>query len=213
MTVVAFGAHCDDIEIGAGGTLLQLAEAHPGLRVVATVLTSNPKRAAETTAALPDFLPGAELHLTIHDHTDGRLPAVWGEAKNIVETTRRIADELGGADIVLGPSSYDAHQDHRLLATLIPTAFRDHLVLGYEILKWDGDVGRPNAYVEVSEEIAHRKIDLLETHYPSQQGRTWFDEETFLSLMRVRGVESNTRYAEAFTVNKLKMSLISASDA
>lgn len=202
-TVVALGAHCDDIEIGAGATLLRLAEAYPGLRVLAVIVTGSPQRVAEARVALPTFLPGADLRIETHGLADGRLPAAWNELKEIVESARRTADQLGGADLVLAPNRDDAHQDHRLLAEIVPTCFRDHFVLGYEILKWDGDLGRPNVYLGVDEATAERKVALLHEHYPSQHTRTWFDRESFLSLMRVRGVECNQRYAEAFSSNKI----------
>lgn len=197
------GAHCDDLEIGAGATLLGLAEAYPGLIVVATVFTSTPDRAAETRASLADFLPGAQLHLTVHTLPDGRLPQVWGETKELLELARVQVRELGDADLVLAPSVHDAHQDHRLLGELTTTAFRSHLVLHYEILKWDGDLGRPNCYLPVPVALAERKWQLLHEHYVSQQGRDWFDREAVLGLMRIRGVECHERYAEAFYASKL----------
>lgn len=205
--VVALGAHCDDIEIGAGATLSLLAEQVPGLTVVATVLTSNPVREREARAALAAFASPATLDLEILALPDGRLPDNWLAAKEAIEATRRRADAAGRADLVLAPAPADAHQDHRLLGTLAPTAFRDQLILHYEILKWDGDVGRPNVYVAVDQERAVRKSRLLHEHYPSQLSHTWFDEETFLALMRIRGVECNHRYAEAFTANKIELSL------
>lgn len=205
--VSALAAHCDDIEIGAGATLLRLAERHPGLVVDATVLTSTPERAAETRAALAAFLPGAQLSVWVHELRDGRLPAVWDDVKELVEAARARAAALGDADLVLCPSRRDAHQDHRLLAELVPTAFRRHLVWQYEILKWDGDLGRPNVHVPVPDEVAERKWTLLYEHYASQRGRGWFDREALLGLMRVRGVECNARYAEAFYCDKMTIDL------
>jgi len=206
-TVVVLGAHCDDIEIGAGGLLLHLAARFPGLQVVAAVLTSTAEREAETRAALADFLPGARLQLAVHRLPDGRLPAHWDWVKEVVEETRRSADGLGGADLVLAPSRHDAHQDHRTVAELTPTAFRDPLILQYEILKSDGDLARPNVYVPLPVEWAQRKCDLLRKHYGSQQHRAWFDEEAFLGLLRIRGVECHTRYAEAFSCSKVIVGL------
>jgi LmbE family N-acetylglucosaminyl deacetylase len=200
--VALLGAHCDDIEIGAGSTLLALAAAHPGLTVDATVFTSTPERAAETRAALVAFLPGAALDITVHELPDGRLPSVWNETKELLEAARRRLLELGDADLVLAPSARDAHQDHRLLGELARTAFRRHLVLQYEILKWDGDLGRPNLFVP-ADGFAERKWQLLDEHFVSQRGRGWFDREALLGLMRIRGVECNARYAEAFYADKL----------
>ncbi|MFE0700856.1 PIG-L deacetylase family protein [Streptomyces sp. NPDC058872] len=202
--IAAVGAHCDDLAIGAGGTLLTLCLARPGLRVDALVLSGGgSEREEEERAALAAFCPGAELHLTVLKLPDGRLPAHWEEAKAAVEELRGRTDP----DLVLAPRTDDAHQDHRGLAQLVPTAFRDHLVLGYEIVKWDGDLGRPTAYQPLSPEIAERKVHLLQEHYPSQRHRPWYDREAFLGLARIRGIESQTRYAEAFAVTKLTLDL------
>ncbi|MBW1595660.1 PIG-L deacetylase family protein [Streptomyces sp. JJ38] len=202
--VVAVGAHCDDIAIGAGGTLLTLCRARPGLRVDALVLSGGGgEREQEERAALAAFCPGAELRLTVLKLPDGRLPAHWDEAKAAVEELRAGTEP----DLVLAPRAEDAHQDHRGLARLMPTVFRDHLVLGYEIVKWDGDLGRPVAYQPLSPETADRKVRLLEEHYPSQRHRSWFDREAFLGLARIRGIECHTRYAEAFAVTKLALDL------
>ncbi|WP_199431052.1 PIG-L deacetylase family protein [Qaidamihabitans albus] len=202
--VVALAAHCDDIAIGAGGTLLAMCAARPGLRVDALVLSGGgTEREDEERAALAAFCPGAELDLTVLKLPDGRLPAHWDEAKDAVERLRAHADP----DVVLAPRAGDAHQDHRGLARLVPTAFRDHLVLGYEIVKWDGDLGRPSAYQPLSAEIAEAKVRLLQEHYPSQRHRPWYDREAFLGLARIRGIECHARYAEAFDVTKLVLDL------
>ncbi|MFI6502182.1 PIG-L deacetylase family protein [Nonomuraea typhae] len=198
--IVALGAHCDDLAIGAGATLLTLGAR----RVDALVLSGGgTAREDEERAALKAFCPEADLHMTILDIPDGRLPSHWEKAKNALEELRAATDP----DLILAPWAGDAHQDHRGLATLVPTAFRDHLTLGYEIAKWDGDMGRPNAYHPIPDTLAERKVDLLHQHYPSQVHRSWFDREAFLGLMRVRGIECNSRYAEAFHVNKLTIDL------
>ncbi|MER5437867.1 PIG-L deacetylase family protein [Streptomyces sp. NPDC002790] len=202
--IVAVGAHCDDIAIGAGGTLLALCRARPGLRVDALVLTgSGTDREQEERAALAAFCPDADLRLTVHKLPDGRLPAHWEEAKSAVEELRLQCDP----DLVLAPRADDAHQDHRGLAQLIPTAFRDHLVLGYEIVKWDGDLGRMSAYQPLAPEIAEEKVRLLQEHYASQRHRPWYDREAFLGLARIRGIECQERYAEAFAVTKFTLDL------
>ncbi|MET9254178.1 PIG-L family deacetylase [Streptomyces sp. NPDC003717] len=202
--IAAVGAHCDDIAIGAGGTLLTLCRARPGLRVDALVLTGGGgEREQEETAALAAFCPGADLRLTVLKLPDGRIPARWEEAKAAVEDLRLTTDP----DLLLAPRTDDAHQDHRGLAQLITTAFRDHLVLGYEIAKWDGDLGRPNAYQPLTPETAEDKVRLLQEHYPSQRHRPWYDRETFLGLARIRGIECHARYAEAFAATKLTLDL------
>jgi LmbE family N-acetylglucosaminyl deacetylase len=135
---------------------------------------------------------------------DGRVPAHWDEAKAAVEELRARTDP----DLLFAPTRSDAHQDHRALAKLVPTAFRDHLVLGYEIAKWDGDLGRPIAYQPLTPELAEAKVALLHEHYPSQHQRSWFDREAFLGLARIRGIECQARYAEAFHIEKVTLDLV-----
>ena len=203
-SIVVLGAHCDDIAIGAGGTLLTLCEANPGIRVDALVLSGGgTAREDEERAALTAFCVAADLELTVHKLPDGRLPAHWDEAKSALEELRGRTDP----DLILAPRTDDAHQDHRGLATLVPTAYRDHLVLGYEIVKWDADLGRPNTYQPLSPEIAEKKVSLLQQHYASQRHRPWYDREAFLGLARIRGIECHARYAEAFHVQKLTLGL------
>ncbi|GAQ50544.1 PIG-L deacetylase family protein [Streptomyces acidiscabies] len=202
--VAAVGAHCDDIAIGAGGTLLALCRAHPGVRVDALVLSgAGTEREQEERDALAAFCPGADLRLTVLKLPDGRFPTHWEEAKAAVEELRERTDP----DLVLAPRTDDAHQDHRGLAQLMTTAFRDHLVLGYEIVKWDGDLGRPSAYQPLPTEVAEEKVRLLQAHYASQRHRPWYDREAFLGLARIRGIECHARYAEAFAVTKLTLDL------
>jgi LmbE family N-acetylglucosaminyl deacetylase len=202
LSVLALGAHPDDVEIAVGGTLLSLAARHPGLRARYVLLSGVPERQQEARAAARAFLPGADLQIEMHDLPDGRFPAVWGEVKEILEGVARSFRP----DIILAPSAADAHQDHRTVGELVPTAFRDQVCLAYEIPKWDGDMPRPNTYFPLTEEIAQRKVELLDKHYPSQQARDWWGEETFLALARLRGMECRTRYAEAFTCSKLVIS-------
>ncbi len=192
LSLLAVGAHPDDIEIGAGGLLLGLAASQ--LRTRYVVLTGTAERQQEARNAAREFMPGADLTVEFFDLPEGRLPAVWGGVKEILE---EIADSCA-PDIVIAPSPDDAHQDHRTIAELIPTVFRDHLYLAYEIPKWDGDLGRPSLYVPLSTSIVRRKVELLDTCFPSQRGRDWWDDEVFLGLARLRGMECRARYAEAF---------------
>ena len=198
--ILLLGAHCDDIAIGAGGSLLELCRAHPGVVVSALVLTGGGSlREEEERAALTAFCPGAKLEVTVLDLPDGRVPVRWERAKLALEEMRT----HGEPDLIFGPSPHDAHQDHRTLAKLVPTAFRDHLTLGYEILKWDGDLTQPGAYLPLAEPVLREKIAKLHEHYGSQRDRSWFDAETFAGLARIRGVQCHARYAEAFHVGKL----------
>ncbi|WP_236789699.1 PIG-L deacetylase family protein [Amycolatopsis sp. GM8] len=203
-SVAVLGAHCDDIAIGAGGTLLTICSARPGIRVDALVLSGGgSEREDEERAALAAFCPDATLSVTVLKLPDGRLPAHWDEAKSALEELRGRSNP----DVLFAPRTDDLHQDHRGLAKLVPTAFRDHLVLGYEIVKWDADLGRPNSYQPLTPERAEQKVALLQEHYGSQRHRPWYDREAFLGLARIRGIECNARYAEAFHVSKLTVDL------
>jgi LmbE family N-acetylglucosaminyl deacetylase len=198
LSVLAIGAHPDDIEIGAGGTLLTLSESQPGLAVRYVVLTGTAERQAEARAAAAAFLPGSELTISMHDLPEGRLPAFWGQAKDILEGEGQSC----APDVILAPSRDDAHQDHAVIGQVVPTVFRDALYLAYEIPKWDGDFARPSLYFPLSTEIAHRKVQLLHKSFPSQRTRDWWDDEVFLGLSRLRGVECRAPYAEAFSCVK-----------
>ncbi|WP_028846241.1 PIG-L deacetylase family protein [Thermocrispum agreste] len=200
--LLLLGAHCDDIAIGCGGTVLQLCRANPGMRVTALVLSgAGTDREAEERMALAALCAKAELDVTVLDLLDGRVPAQWLRAKEALEAVRPWCEP----DLILAPSPHDAHQDHRALAKLVPTVFRAHQALGYEILKWDGDLAQPNLYVALPEQVLADKLDILHRHYGSQRGRTWFDDEAFRGLARVRGVQSGERYAEAFHAAKVTL--------
>jgi LmbE family N-acetylglucosaminyl deacetylase len=165
-------------------------------------MTGTPERQREARAAARAFTTGAALEVETHDLPDGRLPACYQQVKEIMEAVARSLRP----DVILAPSPTDAHQDHRTVGELVPTAFRDQLSLAYEIPKWDGDLSRPNAYFPLTGEIAKRKAELLDKCYPSQTTRDWWGEETFLALARLRGMECRARYAEAFTCTKLILS-------
>lgn len=206
--IVAVGAHCDDIAIGAGGSLYAVCRANPGVRVDALVLTGGgTDRETEERDALAALCPAADLALTVLKLPDGRTPAHWDEAKSAVHELRQRVGTDPDADVVFAPHPGDAHQDHRLLGELVPQAFRDHLVLGYEIVKSDGDLGRPSVYQPLPDDVAHRKVELLHEHYPSQRHRPWFDDEAFLGLARIRGIECQARYAEAFHATTVTLDL------
>lgn len=198
LRVLAVGAHPDDVEIGAGGTLLELVRCVPGVQVDVRILTGTPARADEARRSAADFLAGAEHTVAVHDLPDGRLPAAWAQVKELLETYATAARP----DLVIGPSPEESHQDHRTVAEILPTVFRDVLTLGYEIPKWDGDLIRRPVYVPLPDAVAARKADLLLQHYPSQHDRDWYDREVFLGLARLRGVECRSRYAEAFSCAK-----------
>ena len=197
--VVVAGAHCDDIAIGCGATLLAVRRAFPDVAVSAFVLTGGgTAREAEERAALEAFCPGVTV--TVGTLPDAHTPAHWLTAKQALATFKRSL--TASPDLVIGPHTADAHQDHRLLAELLVTEFRVQPVWGYEILKYESDLPLTTTYVPVSDADAGLKSSLLHEHYPSQQDHAWFDEEAFLGLMRVRGAQCNARYAEAFVVAK-----------
>lgn len=198
-SVAAIGAHCDDIMIGAGATLMQIARHNPGVDVHVLVFTgAGTEREIEEKNALATLGANANVNLTVLDLPDGHLPEHWRHVKRHLGEFRRSCEP----NLVVGPQRHDFHQDHRLLAELVPTEFRSHLVLGYEILKWESDLPNPSVYVPIPDDVARQKALLLTESYPSQLQRDWFDDEAFLALMRVRGVQCHTRYAEAFVVEK-----------
>jgi LmbE family N-acetylglucosaminyl deacetylase len=201
LSVLAIGAHPDDIELGAGGLLLALAEQRPRIRYV--VLTGTAERHAEARDAAASFLRGADLEVSLHSLPDTLLPTAWNAVKEILADVARSFTP----DLVIAPMPADAHQDHRMVAEIVPTVFRDQLYLGYELPKWDGDMGRPSMYFALDDDIARRKVELLDKCYPSQRGRDWWDEEVFLGLARLRGMECRARYAEAFYCTKSVISL------
>ncbi len=209
LRVLAIGAHCDDIEIGAGGTLLEWAAAGGLEHVDWLVCTSTPERAREAREAADAFLrdvPRSEVRIL--SFRDGYLPFEGAQVKDAFEDLKA---RLAGRppDVILTHAREDRHQDHRLVSDLTWSTFRDHLVLEYEIPKYDGDLGQPNAYVEVSEGHVARKWDLLSRHHQSQASRYWFTEDTLRGLMRLRGIEARATsgFAEAFTLRKAPLSI------
>ncbi len=198
--VLCLGAHPDDVEIGCGGTLLELS-SRPDTTLTALVMTATVEREAETRRALELFFPGADVQ--VEHLPDGLLPGRWADVKSRLEACAR---EVSPA-MIFTPRMVDAHQDHRLLGRLAQTVWRDSLVLQYEIPKWDGDLTTPNLYVGLTEEKARRKVELLIECFKSQLGRDWWDEEFFLGLMRIRGVESRSRYAEGFSLTKAALAV------
>ena len=203
-TVAVIGAHCDDIAIGAGATLARIAGSHPNVQVHALVLTgAGTEREIEEKSALSALCGTATVHLTVADLPDGRLPQHWSRVKELLAAFRRGCEP----DLVFSPHRADSHQDHRLIAELVPTEFRDHLTLGYEILKWESDLPDTVVYQKLSPTEAERKAALITGCYRSQAAHDWFDEQSFLAMMRLRGVQSRSRYAEAFVCEKATVNL------
>jgi len=202
LEVLCIGAHCDDIEIGCGGALLTLLGGDREINVRWVVLSGDEVRGAELHNSAGIFLQGAvKSEVLIGGFRDSFFPYQGAEIKEHFE---RVVRTLG-ADIIFTHSRNDLHQDHRLVGELTWNTFRNHLILEYEIPKYDGDLGQPNVFVALEEETARAKARSILRAYPSQGKRLWFKEETFLSLMRVRGVEAGagSGFAEGFTARKL----------
>ena len=200
--MLCLGAHCDDIEIGCGGTVLRLLGEHPGLEVHWVVLSSDAVRAAEARQSADLFLAHAGARtVTIHDFRNGFFPYVGASIKEYFE---RLKGEVA-PDLILTHNRHDLHQDHRVVSELTWNTFRDHLILEYEIPKYDCDLGRPNLFVPLAEAVCRRKIDHLLLCFATQKNKHWFTRETFQALLRLRGVECNSPsgYAEAFYSHKL----------
>ncbi|MCK0118403.1 PIG-L family deacetylase [Isoptericola sp. S6320L] len=199
--VVGLAAHPDDLEIACGGTLIRLS-GRPGATASFLTMTGTQDREAEARRAASEVWPGADARFA--RLPDGRLPQHWGAVKDALHA---FADACPAPDLVLAPRSDDAHQDHRLIGELVTTVWRDAVVLHYEIPKWDGDLGRTSAYVPLDEETVQRKLEILDACYPSQVHHDWWDHATFEGLMRMRGVECRSRFAEAFALHKAVLGL------
>ena len=200
--VLALGAHSDDIEIGAGATLLRLVRENPGTRVVWVVLAANGRRGEEARASAARFLDGANAEVLLQGFRDGHFPAQWAEIKGCFETLKDFEP-----DLVLTHYGQDLHQDHRVVSELAWNTFRDQLILEYEIPKWDGGLGSPNLFVPASVADTDAKIAALMQCFPSQAGKHWFEDLTFRGLMRLRGLEccAPEHLAEAFYARKLRL--------
>ena len=200
--VLCLGAHCDDLEIGCGGTVLKLAEGPKPPVFTWMVLTSDATREAEARASAEALLRGAPgSRIIIRKFRDGFLPHEGREVKEAFEELK----EGPSPDLILTHYRGDLHQDHRLISELTWNTFRNHLILEYEIPKYDGDLGTPNVFVPVDESLCQRKIDTILENFASQAGKRWFTPEVFRALLRLRGMECNSPsdYAEAFYCRKL----------
>ncbi len=200
--ILCLGSHCDDIEIGCGGTLLRLLESLEKSIVYWIVFSSNPQRISEALKSADLFLKQTtEKKVVIKDFRDGFFPFVGKEIKEYFE---QLKQEFS-PDLIFTHYRNDLHQDHRFISELTWNTFRNHFILEYEIIKYDGDLGSPNFFVHLDESTCYRKIEYLLNSFKTQQSKHWFTADTFLSLLRIRGVESNapTKYAEAFYCRKV----------
>lgn len=198
LTVLCIGAHSDDLEIGCGGTILRLLATQP-LSIRWVVLASPGARANEARESAGSLLAGAhQKHVETHDFRDGFFPFVGGDIKETFEKLKREVSP----DIIFTHTRKDLHQDHRVVSELTWSTFRDHLIFEYEIPKYDGDLGSPNVFVSLTDAVVDTKVAHLLKFFHSQRDKRWFDEATFRGLLRLRGVESGQRYAEAFYCRK-----------
>jgi LmbE family N-acetylglucosaminyl deacetylase len=202
LRVLCLGCHSDDIEIGCGGTILRLARQYPGCEFHWVVFSAVGTREAEARHAASLFTsPGSLKGPILKTFRDGFMPFAGAEVKTVFEELKQAISP----DLILTTSRQDAHQDHRLVGELTWNTFRDHLILEYEIPKYDGDLGQPAVFVPLEAEHYQKKVQFLMDAFPSQHTKRWFQPETFLSLMRLRGMECNalSGYAEAFYCRKL----------
>ncbi|MEM1068473.1 MAG: PIG-L deacetylase family protein [Planctomycetota bacterium] len=201
-SVLCVGAHSDDIEIGCGGTLLQMLAKRPELKVHWVVFSGNAQRESEARRSANAFLRQCENKtITTYSFRDAYFPAQWEEIKQRFGELREQCDP----DLVFTHRLEDRHQDHQIVSQLTWNHFRNHAILEYEIPKYEGDLVTPSVYVPLQPEIATTKVDLLSKHFASQQSKPWYDTATFEALMRIRGLESgaSSQRAEAFIARKL----------
>jgi LmbE family N-acetylglucosaminyl deacetylase len=201
LTLLFLGAHSDDIEIGCGGTVLTLLSKHPGSTVHWVVFSATGVRQQEAQSSAAAFLTdAAERHIHLRTFRDGFLPYDGVAVKEYFEGLK----ELVQPDIVFTHRLDDRHQDHRIVAELTWNTFRNHLILEYEIPKYEGDLGHPNVFVEMTASVARKKIALLMDHFGTQRSKRWFREDVFEGLARVRGVEAglDDGRAEGFYLRK-----------
>jgi LmbE family N-acetylglucosaminyl deacetylase len=202
LRVLCLGCHSDDIEIGCGATILRLIKEHPDCKFYWTVFSAIGVRKAEAQRAAELFAGSERIErLILHEFFDGFMPYVGSEIKSAFEAIKK---EIS-PDIIFTHNRRDAHQDHRLVAELTWNTFRNHLILEYEIPKYDGDLGQPSVFVPIESELGQAKIRYLMEAFQSQRSKHWFQESTFQALMRLRAMECNSssNYAEAFYCRKL----------
>ena len=202
LTVLCLGSHSDDIEIGCGGTVLRFAEQYPACKFHWVVFSAIGIRRAEAQRAAALFVsPTCLRGLLVKTFSDGFMPFVGAQIKAVFEELKQVMSP----DVIFTHNGKDAHQDHRLISELTWNTFRDHLILEYEIPKYDGDLGQPSLFVPLPSEICQKKVRYIMEAFQSQQTKRWFQEDTFFSLLRLRGMECNapSGYAEAFYCRKI----------
>ncbi len=202
LRVLCLGAHSDDLEIGCGGTILKLTDGETPLDVTWIVFSASEERAREATGSADVFLKrAAKKDVLVRDFRDGFFPYIGGDIKDYFEALKTRVSP----DLIFSHYRHDLHQDHRVISELTWNTFRNHLILEYEIPKYDGDMGSPNTFIQLDESTTRRKIETILTSFQTQEHRHWFSEDLFLSILRLRGMECNapTGYAEAFYCQKM----------
>lgn len=202
LRILCLGAHSDDIEIGCGGTILKLIEKYKNIGFYWVVFSADKKRAREAFLSARSFLKGVKnKKIEVLNFRESYFPYVGAEIKDAFEKLKSAYNPT----LILTHYRQDLHQDHRLICELTWNTFRDHLILEYEVLKYDGDLGSPNFFIPLEKRICSKKARLLMDHFSSQRKKHWFSEDAFFSLMRLRGIEANSRsgYAEAFYGRKV----------
>jgi LmbE family N-acetylglucosaminyl deacetylase len=204
LKILALGAHCDDIEIGCGGTLLKLLAKYPAAEIFWVVFSSNPTREIEAKKSAQDYLQNHKSSvIEINTFRNGFFPFVATDLKEYFEVIKSRINP----DIIFTHNTEDKHQDHRTIGELTWNTFRNHVIFQYEIAKYDGDLVTPNLYMTLTKEHVEKKIDLLLKHFKSQTDKHWFTKDLFYSLLRVRGIEcaSESGFAEGFHARKLTL--------
>jgi LmbE family N-acetylglucosaminyl deacetylase len=200
--VLCLGAHADDLEIGCGGTVRRIIHASPGVEIRWHVFSASGGRRLEAKRSARDFLRGTKrAEIQVGTFRESFFPDQWSAIKRVFEQTKRLFEP----DLIFTHWRDDRHQDHRVLSDLAWNTFRNHMILEYEIPKYDGDLGNPNLYVALEDTICRQKVAAILRHFRTQNNRHWFTEDTFTALLRLRGIECGprTRYAEAFYARKL----------
>lgn len=202
LKILLLGAHCDDIEIGCGGSILKLSQTVKELEVYWVVMSSDRKRKQEASSCAESFLKNVpKKRVIINTFKNGYFPYIGGSIKDYFEGLK----DAFNPDLIFTHCGKDFHQDHRVVSELTWNTFRNHLILEYEIPKYDGDMSSPNFYIHLNESICRNKVDYLMNYYVTQRDKQWFSENLFFSILRMRGMESNSpsKYAEGFYCRKI----------
>lgn len=201
--VLCLGAHSDDIEIGHGGTILKLIRECPGIEVFWFVFSGTGERRQEACLSAREFLQGAKVGgIQVADFRESYFPDQWASIKDAFEEVKKQFDP----DLIFTHCRSDRHQDHVVISNLAWNTFRNHLILEYEVPKYDGDLGHPNVFVPLDEDLCHAKVGAILRNFPTQASRQWFAGDTFMSMLRIRGIECAAGHAEAFYCRKMVLS-------